>query len=45
MKRPLVGQNVGGFYCYVQSLQTMSQGYGISNTRVFGLAVREKNFF
>jgi len=33
---------LGGFYVYVQTLQTMSQGCCMSNTRVFGLPVREK---
>jgi len=42
MKRPLVGPFLGGFYFYVQILQTMSQGCCMSNIRLFGQPVREK---
>jgi len=42
MKRPLVGPYLGGFYFYVQTLQTMSQGCCMSNIRVFGVPVHEK---
>jgi len=45
MKRPLVGPILGGFYFYVRSLQTMSQGCCISNIRVFEMPVHEKKIF
>jgi len=45
MKHPLVGPFLGGFYFYVQTLQTMPQGCCMSNIRVFGLPVHEKKIF
>jgi len=45
MKRPLVGPFLGGFYFYVHTLQTMSQGCYMSNTRVFKLPVHEEKIF
>jgi len=44
IKRPLVGPILGGFYFYLQSLQTMSQGCCISNIRVFEKPVHKKIF-
>jgi len=45
LKCPLVGPFLGGFYFYVQTLQTMSQGSCLSNIRVFGMSVHEKKIF
>jgi len=42
MKRPLVMPFLGGFYFYAQTLQTMSEGFCMSNNRVFELPVHEK---
>jgi len=40
-----VGPFLGGFYFYVQTLQTMSQGCCMSNIRVFVPPVHEKKIF
>jgi len=42
---PPSGPFLGGFYFYAQTLQTMSQGCFMSNIRVFGLPVQEKEDF
>jgi len=44
MKRPLVGPILSGFYFYAQTLQTMSQGYCMSNIRIFGWPVHNEEY-
>jgi len=45
MKHPLVGPILGGFYFYMQRLQTMSKGCCMLDIRVFGMTVHEKKIF
>jgi len=46
MKRPLVRPIFGGFYCYAQTLQTMSQGCCVSNIKsIWTASSWEEDFY